>query len=122
MLRSDSYPDLLVFDPEIERTLRCARQVRRRIEFENSSVLKPKIWQPRTFLYLHHGRPPEDDFETNGRRQRQGQRLVSYLAQRSDRGLGCVQEEIPGKVLPTVKDQRYLKGNFGNHSIAWGNA
>ncbi|MED6127612.1 hypothetical protein PIB30_089687 [Stylosanthes scabra] len=34
-LRSNSNPDLLVFDPEIERTLRRARQVRRRIEFEN---------------------------------------------------------------------------------------
>ncbi|MED6127971.1 hypothetical protein PIB30_093175 [Stylosanthes scabra] len=35
MLRSNSNPDLLVFDPEIERTLRRARQVRRQIEFEN---------------------------------------------------------------------------------------
>ncbi|MED6224169.1 hypothetical protein PIB30_081321 [Stylosanthes scabra] len=32
---SHSNPDLLVFDPEIERTLRRARQVWRRIEFEN---------------------------------------------------------------------------------------
>ncbi|MED6163924.1 hypothetical protein PIB30_084805 [Stylosanthes scabra] len=37
MLRSNSEPDLLLFDPEIERTLRCARQVRRRLEFENNS-------------------------------------------------------------------------------------
>ncbi|MED6138479.1 hypothetical protein PIB30_074576, partial [Stylosanthes scabra] len=29
-------PNLLLFDPEIERTLRRARQVRRRIEFENN--------------------------------------------------------------------------------------
>ncbi|MED6201269.1 hypothetical protein PIB30_093252 [Stylosanthes scabra] len=35
MLRSHLNPDLLVFDLEIERTLRRARQVRRRIEFEN---------------------------------------------------------------------------------------
>ncbi|MED6223027.1 hypothetical protein PIB30_070055 [Stylosanthes scabra] len=33
---SNSDPNLLLFDPEIERTLRRARQVRRRIEFENS--------------------------------------------------------------------------------------
>ncbi|MED6116111.1 hypothetical protein PIB30_097020, partial [Stylosanthes scabra] len=36
MLRSNSNPDLLIFDPEIERTPRRARQVRRRIEFENN--------------------------------------------------------------------------------------
>ncbi|MED6225777.1 hypothetical protein PIB30_096949, partial [Stylosanthes scabra] len=36
MLRSNPNPDLLDFDSEIERTLRRARQVRRRIEFENS--------------------------------------------------------------------------------------
>ncbi|MED6201654.1 hypothetical protein PIB30_097148 [Stylosanthes scabra] len=36
MLRSNSYPNLLVFYPEIERTLRRARHVRRRIEFENN--------------------------------------------------------------------------------------
>ncbi|MED6208356.1 hypothetical protein PIB30_044247 [Stylosanthes scabra] len=36
MRRSTSTPDLLLFDPEIERTLRCARQVRRQIEFENN--------------------------------------------------------------------------------------
>ncbi|MED6174374.1 hypothetical protein PIB30_068457 [Stylosanthes scabra] len=33
---SNPNPDLLDFDSEIERTLKCARQVRRRIEFENS--------------------------------------------------------------------------------------
>ncbi|MED6224002.1 hypothetical protein PIB30_079599 [Stylosanthes scabra] len=33
---SNSDPNLLLFDPEIERTLRRARQVRRRIEFENN--------------------------------------------------------------------------------------
>ncbi|MED6163571.1 hypothetical protein PIB30_081283 [Stylosanthes scabra] len=32
----NSNPNLLLFDPEIERTLRRARQVRRRIEFENN--------------------------------------------------------------------------------------
>ncbi|MED6116466.1 hypothetical protein PIB30_100548 [Stylosanthes scabra] len=36
MLRSNSDPNLVLFDPEIERTLRRARQVRRRIEFENN--------------------------------------------------------------------------------------
>ncbi|MED6111458.1 hypothetical protein PIB30_052471 [Stylosanthes scabra] len=36
MLRSNSDPNLLLFDPEIERTLRRARQVRHRIEFENN--------------------------------------------------------------------------------------
>ncbi|MED6159298.1 hypothetical protein PIB30_041051 [Stylosanthes scabra] len=36
MLRSNLDPDLLLFDPEIERTLRRARQVSRRIEFENN--------------------------------------------------------------------------------------
>ncbi|MED6224266.1 hypothetical protein PIB30_082394 [Stylosanthes scabra] len=36
MLRSNSDPNLLLFDPEIERTLRRAKQVRRRIEFENN--------------------------------------------------------------------------------------
>ncbi|MED6221650.1 hypothetical protein PIB30_056841, partial [Stylosanthes scabra] len=35
--RSNSEPDLLLFDPEIERTLRRARQVTRRLEFENNS-------------------------------------------------------------------------------------
>ncbi|MED6141865.1 hypothetical protein PIB30_107700, partial [Stylosanthes scabra] len=29
-------PDLLVFDPEIERSLRHIRQVKRRIQFENT--------------------------------------------------------------------------------------
>ncbi|MED6160449.1 hypothetical protein PIB30_051584 [Stylosanthes scabra] len=33
---SNSDPNLLFFDPEIVRTLRRARQVRRRIEFENN--------------------------------------------------------------------------------------
>ncbi|MED6213964.1 hypothetical protein PIB30_098537 [Stylosanthes scabra] len=33
---SNSDPNLLLFDPEIERRLRRARQVRRRIEFENN--------------------------------------------------------------------------------------
>ncbi|MED6140089.1 hypothetical protein PIB30_089841 [Stylosanthes scabra] len=33
---SNSDHNLLLFDPEIERTLRRARQVRRRIEFENN--------------------------------------------------------------------------------------
>ncbi|MED6150509.1 hypothetical protein PIB30_072976 [Stylosanthes scabra] len=33
---SNSNPNLLFFDPEIKRTLRRARQVRRRIEFENN--------------------------------------------------------------------------------------
>ncbi|MED6200181.1 hypothetical protein PIB30_082575 [Stylosanthes scabra] len=36
MLRSNSDPNLLLFDLEIERTLRRARQVRCRIEFENN--------------------------------------------------------------------------------------
>ncbi|MED6226387.1 hypothetical protein PIB30_103204, partial [Stylosanthes scabra] len=36
MQRSSSTPDLLLFDPEIKRTLRRARQVRRRIEFESN--------------------------------------------------------------------------------------
>ncbi|MED6221961.1 hypothetical protein PIB30_059809 [Stylosanthes scabra] len=36
MLRSNSDPNLLLFDPEIETTPRRARQVRRRIEFENN--------------------------------------------------------------------------------------
>ncbi|MED6175195.1 hypothetical protein PIB30_076067 [Stylosanthes scabra] len=36
MLRSNSDHILLLFDPEIERTLRRARQVRRRIEFKNN--------------------------------------------------------------------------------------
>ncbi|MED6165521.1 hypothetical protein PIB30_100317, partial [Stylosanthes scabra] len=30
------YPDLLVFDPEIERSLRHIRQVKRRIQFDNT--------------------------------------------------------------------------------------
>ncbi|MED6135349.1 hypothetical protein PIB30_045609 [Stylosanthes scabra] len=34
MLRSNSDPNLLLFDPEIERILRRARQVRRRVDFE----------------------------------------------------------------------------------------
>ncbi|MED6151040.1 hypothetical protein PIB30_078548 [Stylosanthes scabra] len=34
MLRSNSDPDLLVFDPEIERSLRHIRQVKRHIQFE----------------------------------------------------------------------------------------
>ncbi|MED6220829.1 hypothetical protein PIB30_048593 [Stylosanthes scabra] len=34
--RSTSTPDLLLFDPEIERTLCRARQVRRQIEFESN--------------------------------------------------------------------------------------
>ncbi|MED6165573.1 hypothetical protein PIB30_100843 [Stylosanthes scabra] len=33
---SNSDPNLLLFDPEIERTLRRARQVRCRIELENN--------------------------------------------------------------------------------------
>ncbi|MED6115538.1 hypothetical protein PIB30_091645 [Stylosanthes scabra] len=33
---SNSNPNLLLFDPEIGRTLRRARQVRRRIEFESN--------------------------------------------------------------------------------------
>ncbi|MED6176547.1 hypothetical protein PIB30_089326, partial [Stylosanthes scabra] len=33
---SNSDPNLLLFDLEIERTLRGARKVRRRIEFENN--------------------------------------------------------------------------------------
>ncbi|MED6116220.1 hypothetical protein PIB30_098062, partial [Stylosanthes scabra] len=33
---SNSDPNLLLLDPEIKRTLRRARQVRRRIEFENN--------------------------------------------------------------------------------------
>ncbi|MED6141253.1 hypothetical protein PIB30_101455, partial [Stylosanthes scabra] len=33
---SNSDPNLLLFDPKIKRTLRRARQVRRRIEFENN--------------------------------------------------------------------------------------
>ncbi|MED6178259.1 hypothetical protein PIB30_105856, partial [Stylosanthes scabra] len=36
MLRSNSDPNLLLFDPKIERTFRRARQVRRRVEFENN--------------------------------------------------------------------------------------
>ncbi|MED6140914.1 hypothetical protein PIB30_098175, partial [Stylosanthes scabra] len=36
MLRSNSDPNLLLFDPKIERTLRHARQVRRRVELENT--------------------------------------------------------------------------------------
>ncbi|MED6150014.1 hypothetical protein PIB30_068061 [Stylosanthes scabra] len=36
MLRSNSYPNLLLLDPEIERTLRRTRKIRRRIEFENN--------------------------------------------------------------------------------------
>ncbi|MED6113643.1 hypothetical protein PIB30_072778 [Stylosanthes scabra] len=36
MLRSNSDPDLPLFDLEIERTLRYARQVRRRAELENT--------------------------------------------------------------------------------------
>ncbi|MED6125140.1 hypothetical protein PIB30_065904, partial [Stylosanthes scabra] len=36
MLRSNSDRNLLLFDPEIERTLRRTRQVSRRIEFENN--------------------------------------------------------------------------------------
>ncbi|MED6223327.1 hypothetical protein PIB30_072903 [Stylosanthes scabra] len=36
MLRSNFNPNLLFFYPEIERTLRRARQVRRRLEFENN--------------------------------------------------------------------------------------
>ncbi|MED6186067.1 hypothetical protein PIB30_063204 [Stylosanthes scabra] len=36
MLRSNFDPNLLLFYSEIERTLRRARQVRRRIEFENN--------------------------------------------------------------------------------------
>ncbi|MED6171570.1 hypothetical protein PIB30_041866 [Stylosanthes scabra] len=33
---SNSSPNLLLFDPEIERTLRRSRQVRRQIEFESN--------------------------------------------------------------------------------------
>ncbi|MED6200526.1 hypothetical protein PIB30_086007 [Stylosanthes scabra] len=36
MLRSNSDPDLLVFDLEIERSLRHIRQVKHRIQFENT--------------------------------------------------------------------------------------
>ncbi|MED6177861.1 hypothetical protein PIB30_102047, partial [Stylosanthes scabra] len=36
MLRLNSDPDLLLFDPEIERTLRHTRQVRRRVELQNT--------------------------------------------------------------------------------------
>ncbi|MED6124756.1 hypothetical protein PIB30_061883, partial [Stylosanthes scabra] len=40
MLRSNADPDLLVFDPEIERSLRHIRQVRRRIHFENTQYFQ----------------------------------------------------------------------------------
>ncbi|MED6207981.1 hypothetical protein PIB30_040662 [Stylosanthes scabra] len=36
MKTSTSTPDLLLFDPEIKRTLRHARQVRRQIKFESN--------------------------------------------------------------------------------------
>ncbi|MED6140615.1 hypothetical protein PIB30_094955 [Stylosanthes scabra] len=39
---SNSDPNLLLFDPEIKRTLRRARQVRRRIEFENNLCSQTK--------------------------------------------------------------------------------
>ncbi|MED6138242.1 hypothetical protein PIB30_072413 [Stylosanthes scabra] len=40
MLQSNSDPDLLVSDPEIERFFRHIRQVRRRIHFENTKCFQ----------------------------------------------------------------------------------
>ncbi|MED6150487.1 hypothetical protein PIB30_072761 [Stylosanthes scabra] len=42
MLRSNSDPDLLVFNPEIERSLKHIRQVKRRIQFENTQYSQIK--------------------------------------------------------------------------------
>ncbi|MED6170063.1 hypothetical protein PIB30_027243 [Stylosanthes scabra] len=52
MLRLNSDPNLLVFDPEIERTLKHARQTRRRMHFENSLISQAgELTSEENFVY-----------------------------------------------------------------------